>query len=93
MQEVDSDPNKMWKVEEVSNTRGKGRNKQVFVEWKYYPRKFNSSIEATEPKPLCVCNARAKYLSLQISHFYFNLCSNFLLVSITQTRYIVKTKL
>jgi hypothetical protein len=48
LQKINVDPNQTWKVEKVLKTRGKGRNKQLFVKWKYYPRKFNSWINASD---------------------------------------------
>lgn len=48
IQRVDIDPNQTWTVEKVLKTRGKGRNKQYFVKWKYYPNKFNSWVNASD---------------------------------------------
>lgn len=48
LQRVHIDPDQTWKVEEVLKSRGKGRNKQYFVKWKYYPKKFNSWINASD---------------------------------------------
>ena len=43
------DPDKItYKIEKILKTRGNGRNKQYFVKWKYYPRKFNSWIKASD---------------------------------------------
>ena len=41
LQKVDIDPDMLWKVEKILKTRGKGKNKQSLVKWKYYPQKFN----------------------------------------------------
>ena len=48
LQKVDYDPNQLFKVDEVLKSRGKGRNKQLLVKWKYYPKKFNSWIKASK---------------------------------------------
>ena len=48
LQKINVDPNKTWKVETVLKTRGKGGKKQFFVKGKYYPRKFNSCIKASD---------------------------------------------
>ena len=48
LQKININPNQAWKVEKILKTRGKGQNKQFFVKWKYYPRKFNSWIKATD---------------------------------------------
>ncbi|WAR23034.1 hypothetical protein MAR_036703 [Mya arenaria] len=37
LQKVHVDAYQTWKVENVLKRRGKGRNKQYFVKWKYYP--------------------------------------------------------
>lgn len=41
---VDVELEQLWTVENVLKTRGKGRNKQYFVKWKYYPDKFDSWV-------------------------------------------------
>lgn len=38
----------MFQIEEILKTRGKGKNKQFFVKWLYWPKQFNSWINATE---------------------------------------------
>ncbi|MCG8113702.1 MAG: chromo domain-containing protein [Candidatus Thiodiazotropha taylori] len=44
-----SDPDKIsYKIEKVLKTRGRQRNKQYFVKWKYYPKKFNSWVKASD---------------------------------------------
>lgn len=48
LQKVDIDPDQTWKVDKVLKTRGRGENKQYFVQWKYYPKKFNSWINARD---------------------------------------------
>ena len=46
---LDIDPNNItYKIEMILNTKGRGRNKQYFVKWKYYPKKFNSWIKASD---------------------------------------------
>lgn len=46
LQKVDVRDDDLWKIEKVINTRGKGRNKQYFVKWLNWPKKFNSWISA-----------------------------------------------
>ncbi|WAQ97390.1 YMD3-like protein [Mya arenaria] len=48
LQNVHVDADQTWKVEKVLKRRGKGRNKQYFVKWKYYLKKFNSWINASD---------------------------------------------
>ena len=48
LQGVDINPDQTWKVEKVLNTKGKGPNKQYYVKWKYYPKKFNSWVKASD---------------------------------------------
>jgi hypothetical protein len=48
LQKVDIDPNQTWKIEKILKSRGKGRNKQLFVKWKSFPPKFNSWIKASD---------------------------------------------
>jgi hypothetical protein len=48
LQKITIDPNQTWKIEKILKTRGKGQNKQLFVKWKYYPRKFNSWIKSSD---------------------------------------------
>ena len=48
LQKIVVDPNQTWRVEKVLKSRGKGQNKQYFVKWKYYPKKFNSWINASD---------------------------------------------
>lgn len=44
----DPDLDKMsFKIDKVLKRRGKGRNKEYFVKWKYYPNKFNSWVKAS----------------------------------------------
>ena len=37
-------PDGRFKVDKVIKTRGRGRNKEAFVSWLHYPKKFNSWI-------------------------------------------------
>ncbi|WAR31851.1 YMD3-like protein, partial [Mya arenaria] len=48
LQKVHVDGDQTWKVKKVLKRRGKGRNKQYFVKWKYYLKKFNSWINASD---------------------------------------------
>jgi len=48
LQKINIDPNQTWKVDRVLKSRGKGRNKQYFVQWKHFPKKFNSWINAND---------------------------------------------
>jgi hypothetical protein len=48
LQRIDIDLDQTWNIEKVLKTRGKGRNKQYLVKWKYYPRKFNSWIKGSD---------------------------------------------
>ena len=48
LKKVNVDPDQTWKVEKVLKSRGRRRNKQYFVKWKYYPKKFNSWISASD---------------------------------------------
>ena len=42
----------VYEVEKILKTRGKGKNKEVFVKWLGYPAKFNSWIPASEVKDI-----------------------------------------
>ncbi|WAR24132.1 YMD3-like protein [Mya arenaria] len=48
LQKVHVDTEQTWKVEKVLKRRGKRRNLQYFVKWKYFPKKFNSWIPASD---------------------------------------------
>ena len=48
LQKVDLNDNDMFKIESIIKTRGKGAHKQYFVKWLYWPKKFNSWINATD---------------------------------------------
>ena len=48
---LDIDPTKITdKTEHVFRTKGNGQNKEYFVQWKYYSRKFNSWVIASDKK-------------------------------------------
>ena len=42
----------VYEVEKILKTRGKGKNKEVFVKWLGYPAKFNSWIPASKVKDI-----------------------------------------
>ena len=48
LQKIDYDLDQPFKIDKIIKTRGKGKAKQHFVQWKYYPKKFNSWIKATD---------------------------------------------
>ena len=48
LQKVDLDENNMFKIESILKTRGKGKQKQYFVKWLYWPKKFNSWVKASD---------------------------------------------
>ncbi|XP_033729641.1 uncharacterized protein LOC117318795 [Pecten maximus] len=48
LQKIDVRDDDMWKVETILKTRGKGRNKQYYVKWLHWPKKFNSWINASD---------------------------------------------
>ncbi len=48
LQKISVNQDQMWKVETIIKTRGKGRNKQYFVKWLHFPKKFNSWINASD---------------------------------------------
>ena len=48
LQKVEVRDDDLWKVEKILKTRGKGRNKQHFVKWLHWPKKFNSWIPARD---------------------------------------------
>lgn len=48
LQKIDVNDNDLWKVEKILKSKGKGRNKQYFVKWLYWPKKFNSWINASD---------------------------------------------
>ena len=37
-------------IDQVMKSRGVGKNKQLFVSWQGYPKKFNSWIKASDLK-------------------------------------------
>jgi hypothetical protein len=48
LQNVDVRDDDLLKIERIVKTRGKGRNKQYFVKWLHWPKKFNSWISARD---------------------------------------------
>ena len=42
----------VYEVEKILKSRGKGKNREVFVKWLGYPAKFNSWIPASEVKDI-----------------------------------------
>jgi len=52
LQKIDVRDDDMWKVERILKTRGKGRNKQYFVKWLHWPKKFNSWVNASDVQHL-----------------------------------------
>ncbi|XP_041379508.1 uncharacterized protein LOC121392334 [Gigantopelta aegis] len=48
LQKMDIKENGLWKVEKILNTRGRGVNKQHYVKWLHWPKKFNSWIRASD---------------------------------------------
>ena len=46
---LDIDPKNIpYKIEKVLQRRNKGNNRELFVRWKYYPKKFDSSIKVSD---------------------------------------------
>lgn len=50
MQLVEYDPNKQFKIEKILRTRGKGKNKQYLVKWKFYRDKFTQWVHGDDFK-------------------------------------------
>ena len=48
LKKADVNDDDMWKIEKIVKTRGKGRNKQHYVRWLHWPKKFNSWISACD---------------------------------------------
>jgi hypothetical protein len=48
LQKVDLRDDDIWNIENILKTKGKGNNKQYFVKWLHWPRKFNSWIFARD---------------------------------------------
>lgn len=46
LQKVDVREEDTFKIEKILKTRGRGPNKQYYVKWLYWPKKFNSWINA-----------------------------------------------
>jgi hypothetical protein len=41
-QKVDVRDDDIWKIEKILKTKGTGNNKQYFIKWLHWPKKFNS---------------------------------------------------
>ena len=52
LQAIDIREDDTWKVETTMKTRGRGLNKEHYVKWLNWPKKFNSWIKATDVKEL-----------------------------------------
>ena len=52
LQKVEVRDDDMWKVENILKTRGRGVNKQYYVKWLYWPKKFNSWVKADDVQNL-----------------------------------------
>ena len=48
LQKINISEDQMWKVEKILKTKGKGQNKQYYVKWLYWPKKFNSWVKASD---------------------------------------------
>jgi hypothetical protein len=48
LQRVDVRDDDIWKIETILKTKGKGNNKQYFIKWLHWPKKFNSWISARD---------------------------------------------
>jgi hypothetical protein len=44
LQKVDVWDDDIWKIEKILKKKGKGNNKQYFIKWLHWPKKFNSWI-------------------------------------------------
>ncbi len=45
LQGVDFDPDKIFKIEKVLETKGRGQHKQYLVHWKNWPKKYDSWVK------------------------------------------------
>jgi len=52
LQAVTLDADQPFKIEKVIRTRGKGRNKEIFVKWLNWPNKYNSWVKERDVKDL-----------------------------------------
>ena len=48
LQKIELQDDKMWKIEKVIKTKGKGQNKKMYVKWLYWPSKFSSWVNARD---------------------------------------------
>ena len=51
LQKVDLDENALFKIEKILKEKGKGQSKQYFVKWLFWPKKFNSWVNASDLEP------------------------------------------
>ncbi|XP_041349255.1 uncharacterized protein LOC121368583 [Gigantopelta aegis] len=47
LQKIDVKEDDFWKVEKILKTRGRGANKEHYVKWLNWPKKFNSWVKAS----------------------------------------------
>jgi hypothetical protein len=50
LQRVNPDDKKLWKIDQVLEERGSGKNKRLYVKWKFWKKDFNSWIKASTLK-------------------------------------------
>ena len=48
IQKIDLDNDNLFKIETILKSRGNGNNKQYFVKWLHWPKKFNSWVKASD---------------------------------------------
>ena len=48
LQKIELQDDKMWKIEKVIKTKGKGQNKILYVKWLYWLSKFSSWVNARD---------------------------------------------
>ena len=46
LQKIDMNEENLFKIEKILKEKGRGQNKEYFVKWLYWPKKFNSWIKA-----------------------------------------------
>jgi hypothetical protein len=52
LQKIDLKDNELFKIESILKTKGRGQHKQYFVKWLYWPKKFNTWINAGDIEAL-----------------------------------------
>ncbi|XP_041377267.1 uncharacterized protein LOC121389683 [Gigantopelta aegis] len=52
LQKIDVKENDLWKVEKILKTRGRGANKEHYVKWLNWPKKFNSWVKTSDVEHL-----------------------------------------